>query len=61
MAISSEVSFVRIDSGDWKWPLDNQSVSSSVFQRSPIKGAPGLILLVADVCFLRLPHSRFAM
>ena len=33
---NTEVSFVRIDPGDWKLPQDNQRVSSSVFQRSPI-------------------------
>ena len=34
--LSTEVSFVKIDPGDWKLPQDNQRVSSSVFQRSPI-------------------------
>ena len=34
--LSSGVSLVRIDPGDWKLPQDNQMVSSSVFQRSPI-------------------------
>ena len=34
--LSTGVSFVRIDPGDWKLPQDNQRVSSSVFQRSPI-------------------------
>ena len=34
--LSTEVSFVRIDPGDCKLPQDNQRVSSSVFQRSPI-------------------------
>ena len=34
--LSTEVSFVRIDPGDWKLPQDNQRVSSLVFQTSPI-------------------------
>ena len=34
--MSTEVSFVRIDSGNGKLPQDNRRVSSSVFQRSPI-------------------------
>ena len=29
--LSAKVSFVRIDSADWKLPCDNQSMSSSVF------------------------------
>ena len=39
--LSTEV-FVRIDAGDWKLPQDNQRVSSSVFQRSPIIIVVGL-------------------
>ena len=31
--LSTGVSFVRIDPGDWKLPQDNQRVSSSVFLR----------------------------
>ena len=34
--LSAKVSFVKIDPGDWKLPQDNQRVSGSVFQRSPI-------------------------
>ena len=40
--LSTGVSFVRIDPGDWKLPQDNQRVSSSVFQRSPIIIVVGL-------------------
>ena len=34
--LATGVSFARIDPGDWKLPQDNQRVSNSVFQRSPI-------------------------
>ena len=34
--LSTGVSFVRIDPGDWKLPQDNQRVSNSVFQKSPM-------------------------
>ena len=41
--LSTGVSFVGIDPGDWKLPQDNQRVSSSVFQRSPIIKVVGLL------------------
>ena len=41
--LSTGVSFVRIDPGDWKLPQDNQRVSSSVFQRLPIVIVVGYI------------------
>ena len=34
--LATGVSFARIDTGDWKLPQDNQRVSNSVFQKSPI-------------------------
>ena len=40
--LSTEVSFVRIDPGEWKLPQENQRVSSSVFHRSPIIIVVGL-------------------
>ena len=39
---STEVSFVRIDPGNWKLPQDSQRVLSLVFQRSPIIIVVGL-------------------
>ena len=50
--LSTEVSFVRIDPGDWKLPQDNQRVSSSVFQRSPI-------IIVVRYGFDGLEMSKF--
>ena len=41
--LSTEVSFVKIDPGDWKLPQDNQRMSSSVFQRLPIIIVVGFI------------------
>ena len=44
--ISTEVSFVRIDPGDWKFPQDNQKVSSLAFQRLPIITVVNIVYLL---------------
>ena len=50
-SLSTEVSFVRIDPGDWKLPQDNQRVSSLVYQRLPIIIVVGLHLFNLPLWF----------
>ena len=69
--LSTGVSFVRIDPGDWKLPQDNQRVSSSVFQRSPIIIVVGYRIQVeywnSRIFFLQCPiftqkkHTTFVV